>query len=80
VDPRRTLGRLGEDLAAAHLARLGFATLARNVRTRHGEIDLIVFDGRVLAFIEERVYRRNRTECPARAGAYHDPTTFPAGE
>jgi putative endonuclease len=52
VDPRRTLGRLGEDLAAAHLARLGFATLARNVRTRHGEIDLIVFDGRVLAFVE----------------------------
>jgi Holliday junction resolvase-like predicted endonuclease len=52
VDPRRTLGRLGEDLAAAHLRRLGFATLARNVRTRHGEIDLIVFDGRVLAFVE----------------------------
>src|SRR5580704_16672915 len=52
VDPRRTLGRLGEDLAAAHLGRLGFATLARNVRTRHGEIDLIVFDGRTLAFVE----------------------------
>ncbi len=52
ADARRTLGRLGEDLAAAHLARLGFSTLARNVRTRHGEIDLIVFDGRVLAFVE----------------------------
>ncbi len=46
------LGRLGEELAAAHLRRLGFATLARNVRTRHGEIDLIVFDGRTLAFVE----------------------------
>jgi putative endonuclease len=51
-DPRRALGRLGEQLAAAHLDRLGFATLARNVRTRHGEIDLIVFDGRTLAFVE----------------------------
>jgi len=51
-DPRRALGRLGEDLAAAHLDRLGLATLARNVRTRHGEIDLIVFDGRTLAFVE----------------------------
>jgi putative endonuclease len=60
VDPRRTLGRLGEDLAAAHLARLGFATLARNVRTRHGEIDLIVFDGRVLAFVEVKT-RQVRT-------------------
>jgi putative endonuclease len=51
-DPRRALGRLGEDLAAQHLDRLGFATIARNVRTRHGEIDLIVFDGCTLAFVE----------------------------
>jgi putative endonuclease len=52
VDPRRTLGRLGEDLAAAHLSRLGFSLLARNVRTRHGEIDLIVSDASVLVFAE----------------------------
>ncbi len=51
-DRRRALGRLGEDLAAEHLDRLGFATLARNVRTRHGEIDMIVFDGCTLAFVE----------------------------
>jgi putative endonuclease len=46
------VGRLGEDLAAAHMTRLGFSTLARNVRTRSGEIDLIVFDGRTLVFAE----------------------------
>lgn len=57
ADPRRTLGRLGEDLAAAHLNRLGFATLARNVRTRTGEIDLIVFDGRTLVFAEVKTRR-----------------------
>jgi putative endonuclease len=51
-DRRRALGRRGEDLAASHLDRLGFATLARNARTRHGEIDLIVFDGCTLAFVE----------------------------
>lgn len=56
-DARRTVGRLGEDLAAQHLNRLGFSTLARNVRTRHGEIDLIVFDGRVLAFVEVKTRR-----------------------
>jgi putative endonuclease len=56
-DPRRTLGRLGEDLAAAHLDRLGFTMLARNVRTRRGEIDLIVFDGRTLAFVEVKTRR-----------------------
>lgn len=57
ADPRRTLGRLGEDLAAAHLTRLGFATLARNVRTRYGEIDVIAFDGRTLVFAEVKTRR-----------------------
>jgi putative endonuclease len=52
VEPRRRLGRLGEQLAAAHLERLGYTVLARNVRTRHGEIDLIASDARVLAFVE----------------------------
>jgi putative endonuclease len=54
---RRRLGLLGEDLAAAHLQRLGFTVLARNVRTRHGEIDLIVFDGRTLVFAEVKTRR-----------------------
>jgi putative endonuclease len=57
TDARRVVGRLGEDLAAEHLTRLGFTTLARNVRTRFGEIDLIVFDGRVLAFVEVKTRR-----------------------
>ncbi|HYB24694.1 MAG TPA: YraN family protein [Solirubrobacteraceae bacterium] len=71
VDPRRALGTLGEDLAAAHLARLGFSTLARNVRTRHGEIDLIVFDGHSLAFVEIKT-RRTRA-CSAQTPAELDP-------
>ena len=58
-DPRRALGRLGERLAAAHLQRLGFAIVARNVRTRHGEIDLIAFDGEALVFVEVKT-RRSR--------------------
>jgi putative endonuclease len=64
-DPRRALGRLGEELAAAHLERLGFTILARNVRTRHGEIDLIVFDGSTLVFAEVKTLR-------ARHGRYED--------
>jgi putative endonuclease len=56
-DPRRRLGRFGEELAVAHLRRLGFALLARNARTRHGEIDLIAFDGAVLIFIEVKTRR-----------------------
>jgi putative endonuclease len=57
VDGRRALGRLGEELAAAHLQRLGFSVLARNVRTRRGEIDLIAFDGATLVFAEVKTRR-----------------------
>lgn len=52
TDPRRALGRRGEQLAAEHLRRRGCVELAHNVRTREGEIDLIVLDGRVLVFVE----------------------------
>lgn len=56
-DPRRTLGRRGEDLAVEHLRRRGFAVLERNARTRHGEIDLIAFDGTTLVFAEVKTRR-----------------------
>jgi putative endonuclease len=56
-DARRALGRRGEELADAHLRAKGFRTLARNVRTRHGEIDLIALDGRTLVFAEVKTRR-----------------------
>jgi putative endonuclease len=56
----RELGALGERLAAEHFRRLGFRTLAANVRTRAGEIDLIVFDGRTLVFAEVKTARAVR--------------------
>jgi putative endonuclease len=40
----KTLGRRGEDLAAEHFERLGFRVLARNYRTRWGELDLVLAD------------------------------------
>jgi putative endonuclease len=61
------LGTLGEDLTVAHFRRLGFVVVARNVRTRHGEIDLIAFDGGALVFAEiktRRASNRRRGLCP----------------
>lgn len=66
-DGRRALGKLGENLAIGHFRRLGFVVVARNVRTRHGEIDLIAFDGRALVFAEiktRRASNRRRGLCP----------------
>lgn len=40
----KELGRRGEDLAAAHFERLGYRVLARNHRTRFGELDLVLAD------------------------------------
>jgi putative endonuclease len=57
TDLRHHLGRLGEDLALAHLERLGYAPVARNHRTRYGEIDLVVFDGTTLVFVEVKTRR-----------------------
>jgi len=56
-DPRRRLGALGEQLAADHLVRRGFDIVERNYRTRWGELDIIAFDGRVLAFCEVKTRR-----------------------
>ena len=46
-------GRIGEDLAAAHLQSLGYRLIERNARTKRGEIDLIARSPeQVLCFVE----------------------------
>jgi putative endonuclease len=40
----KELGRRGEELAAEHFTRLGYRVLARNHRTRFGELDLVLAD------------------------------------
>jgi len=57
ADPRRRLGQLGEDLAAQHLERLGYRIVARNHRTRHGELDIVAADGATLVFVEVKTRR-----------------------
>jgi putative endonuclease len=56
-DPRHLLGRFGERLAAEHLERLGYRILARNHRTRFGELDLVAADGAALVFCEVKTRR-----------------------
>jgi putative endonuclease len=42
TDRTKELGRRGEELAAEHFTRLGYRVLARNHRTRFGELDLVL--------------------------------------
>jgi len=56
-DLRHRLGRLGEDHAAAHLERRGLAIVARNHRTRFGELDLIAYGDGTLVFAEVKTRR-----------------------
>ncbi len=49
---RLSLGKWGEDEAAAYLRRRGMKILERNLRTPVGEIDLIVRQGKTLVFVE----------------------------
>jgi putative endonuclease len=57
VDPRRELGRRGEQLAAEHLIRRGFQIVERNYRTRWGELDIVAYDGQTLTFCEVKTRR-----------------------
>jgi putative endonuclease len=50
-------GADAETLAAEFLVAKGLTIIARNVRSRFGEIDLIARDGSTLVFVEVRLRR-----------------------
>ena len=53
TEPRaHRLGALGESLAAAHLAASGYRVVAQNLRTRFGEIDVLVRRRRLYVAVE----------------------------
>ncbi len=62
-----SLGERGERAAARFLRRSGYSIVARHYRDRHGEIDLIVSDGRALIFVEVKTRRSSQYDHPAEA-------------
>ncbi|MFN2519887.1 MAG: YraN family protein [Candidatus Limnocylindria bacterium] len=52
TDLRRSMGDTGEALAARLLEDRGMTVVARNTRTRYGEIDLVCRDGSGYVFVE----------------------------
>ncbi|KAF7600311.1 MAG: YraN family protein [Candidatus Dactylopiibacterium carminicum] len=53
-------GARAERLAEAHLHAQGLRILARNARSKGGEIDLIALDGAALVFVEVRLRAGSR--------------------
>jgi len=52
ANSKKATGDFGESAAADYLTSKGYALVARNFRTRMGEIDLIMRDARYLLFVE----------------------------
>lgn len=50
-----TEGQAAEKIAATFLQKNGLKLLEKNFRCRHGEIDLIMHDGKTLVFVEVRL-------------------------
>ena len=52
--PKQRSGDAAEDAACAHLVKNGCRVIARNVRYREGELDVIAQEGPTLVFVEVR--------------------------
>lgn len=53
--PKQRAGDAAEQAACAHLAANGCRIVARNVRYREGELDIVALDQGVLVFVEVRL-------------------------
>ncbi len=49
---KKRVGDLGEDRAAKYLQEKGYEIIARNWRTRTGEIDIIAYKNETIVFVE----------------------------
>ena len=61
------IGQAGEDFATGFLQECGFVILARNWRTKRGELDIIARDGETLVFCEVKTRRSTKHGLPIEA-------------
>jgi putative endonuclease len=66
-----TIGKQGEELAAAFLEKKGFTVVARNYRHKKAEVDLIVKKDNWLVFVEVKARS---------SSAYGEPEAFVDGK
>ena len=61
---RQIMGRWGEDTAVEYLVNKGYRVLARNVRSAHGEIDIVASKDDLLVFVEVKARRSHAFAFP----------------
>jgi len=62
----KVVGNFGEDKAARYLFNNGYKIIARNWRTRRGEIDIIAITKDILVFVEVKTLPSGNAETLAR--------------
>lgn len=61
------VGESGEEVAVLFLKKSGYRVLARNYRTRLGEIDIVARDKETICFVEVKARRSERFGSPKEA-------------
>lgn len=64
-DPRRELGRRGEELAVALIEASGWSVAARNYNLGNGEVDIVAERSEEVIFVEVRSATTDYLETPA---------------
>jgi putative endonuclease len=49
-------GKKGEEMAAAVLESAGMKIIAKNIRSRTGEVDIVALDGETVVFVEVKAW------------------------
>jgi putative endonuclease len=52
-------GRLGEEIACEYLQKKGYQIIHKGWRYKHLEVDIIIYDGPVLVFVEVKTRSKN---------------------
>lgn len=60
-----SIGNIGEEAAVQAIKKRGYKIIARNYRTKMGEIDIIAKDGEYTVFVEVRLRKSNAFGSPA---------------
>ena len=73
---RRAFAQASEDAAVEALRRRGYRVLARNVRLRRGELDVVAEEGGDLVFVEVKSRRSVAYGTPAEAVGFQKQRTL----